>query len=317
MLFTASLLVHFWSLGSPGAVVFDEYHFGKYVNAYCCTGEYFFDVHPPHGKLLSALILNISGYDGSQPFAHINEPLDRIDPTLLRLIPAVAGTLIPVAISILLLQLGASSWAALLGGWAALFENSLLLQSRILSLDSQLILATLLGLILALQANKSQAPPIRWMVAILAGAAAGFALGTKATGLATVVLVCLSLYGFWETPSRRRVLLPLLAIIGATAVYFSGWIAHFLLLTEPGPGDIWGSPTGNLLSDIFEIQRTTLGAHAGLQESHPYGSSWWLWPFMWRPIFYYGTEESALFLLGNPLIWWPCSLLTLWLGIKG
>ena len=31
-------------------VVFDEYHFGKFVNGYI-TGEYFFDVHRPLGKL--------------------------------------------------------------------------------------------------------------------------------------------------------------------------------------------------------------------------------------------------------------------------
>jgi dolichyl-phosphate-mannose--protein O-mannosyl transferase len=34
--------------------VFDEVTFGKFVQAYCCTGERFFDIHPPHGKLLIA-----------------------------------------------------------------------------------------------------------------------------------------------------------------------------------------------------------------------------------------------------------------------
>ena len=42
-------------------VVFDEYHFGKFVNGYI-TGEYFFDIHPPLGKLLLCLVAWMGGY---------------------------------------------------------------------------------------------------------------------------------------------------------------------------------------------------------------------------------------------------------------
>ena len=34
-------------------MVFDELHFGKFVNGYV-KGEYFFDIHPPFSKLLIA-----------------------------------------------------------------------------------------------------------------------------------------------------------------------------------------------------------------------------------------------------------------------
>ena len=51
-------------------VVFDEYHFGKFVNGYI-TGEYFFDIHPPLGKLLLCLVARMGGYDGSQSWDKI------------------------------------------------------------------------------------------------------------------------------------------------------------------------------------------------------------------------------------------------------
>ena len=51
-------------------VVFDEYHFGKFVNGYI-TGEYFFDIHPPLGKLLLCLVAWMGGYDGRQSWDKI------------------------------------------------------------------------------------------------------------------------------------------------------------------------------------------------------------------------------------------------------
>ena len=72
-LFGLGILTRFYGLSWPREVVFDEVHFGKFVSSYI-TGRYYFDIHPPLGKLLIAAAAWYSGYDGRQPFERIGEP---------------------------------------------------------------------------------------------------------------------------------------------------------------------------------------------------------------------------------------------------
>jgi len=317
VLLLAGLALHFFRIGQPAVVIFDEVHFGGFANAYCCSGEYFFDVHPPHGKLLAALGMTLGGYDGGQTFASIGTPLVQLDPLLLRLAPALSGSLIPVLVFLFLTQLGASTWAAFLGGWAALFDNALLVQTRVLALEGALVLSILAALILALAATRQRHPARQALLSLGAGCCVGFAVGTKFTGLTSVLLVAVILLAPLgrrsdDKPASARLSqvaqLCGWAALGAVITYLGGWVLHFSLLDRAGPGDIWGVPGGELVQDIVNIHRTMLKANYGLGATHPNGSPWWAWPGMWRPIYYYAGPNSAIYLLGNPVVWWGTSL---------
>ena len=321
-LLLVGLALHSFRLGQPASIVFDEVHFGGFANAYCCTGEYIFDVHPPHGKMLAALGMKLGGYDGGQSFASIGTPLTNLQPWLLRLVPALTGSLVPVLVFIILLQLGASRWAAFLGGWALLFDNALLLQTRVLALDGTLILSMLGAISLALLAISQHSGLRQYLLSLGAGLCVGMAVGTKLTGLTSALLVAviflapLQRDGSWVDTARMAGV----AALGALVVYLGGWVLHFLLLDQPGPGDIWGVPSGNLVHDIIDIHRSMFQANYGLAATHPNGSAWWGWPWMWRPLYYYAGPNFALYFVGNPVVWWGSSiglLCVLWGLLRG
>lgn len=69
-----------------------------------------------------------------------------------------------------------------------------------------------------------------------------------------------------------------------------------------------GSKDG-LWTQMINNQRTMFTYHAGLESDHPYSSTWYEWPTMMKPMFYYcntvadGLKEG-ISAFGNPLVWW-------------
>jgi dolichyl-phosphate-mannose-protein mannosyltransferase len=191
----AGALTHFIGLAYPRQVVFDEATFGKYVAAYCCTGERIFDVHPPHGKLLIAAAAWAGGFDGQFTFDHIGLPYGDVPVVALRAVPAIAGLLIPPLFMLLLLELGASFPAALLGGILLLLDNAILLETKIIVWDGLLVASTIGALVCFLSAMRHGG--FGWRL-IAAGAVAGLAVGCKTTGLSAPAVMALC------PPLRRR-----------------------------------------------------------------------------------------------------------------
>ncbi len=83
------------------------------------------------------------------------------------------------------------------------------------------------------------------------------------------------------------------------------------------------SHTG-LFDKMWHNQELMLGYHSGLEATHPYSSTWYEWPTMMRPIFYYSgiisdTTRQGISAFGNPLVWWigiPAFLYMIYLALK-
>ncbi|HSE83009.1 MAG TPA: phospholipid carrier-dependent glycosyltransferase, partial [Thermodesulfobacteriota bacterium] len=141
------LLRQFALIWHPREVVFDEVHFGKFVSGYL-TGEYFFDIHPPLGKLLIALAAFISGFKPGFDFNVIGEAYANSSYIVLRFAPNLFGAFLPVCIFFFVRSLRGSGMAAFFAGITLVFENATLVQSHFIFVDSMLLLFGFLGLTL-------------------------------------------------------------------------------------------------------------------------------------------------------------------------
>jgi len=65
-----AIFTRFYKISEPAQVVFDEVHFGKFASYYL-RHTYYFDVHPPLGKLMLAGAGWAGGYNGSYLFDKI------------------------------------------------------------------------------------------------------------------------------------------------------------------------------------------------------------------------------------------------------
>ena len=129
ILLSAGLLTHFAFFGHPNQTVFDEVHFGKFISDYY-THEYYFDIHPPLGKLMIASFAKVFNFKPEFSFANIGEKFPDNKYLALRFLPSLAGTLLPVIIFLLALQLKFTPQGAFVAGILVAIENALLVQTH-------------------------------------------------------------------------------------------------------------------------------------------------------------------------------------------
>ncbi len=75
---------------------------------------------------------------------------------------------------------------------------------------------------------------------------------------------------------------------------------------------------------MLENQKTMYNYHSNLDATHPYSSTWYEWPIMKRPIWYFSGEitpqlREGISAFGNPAVWWvgiPAFLFVLFLIAK-
>lgn len=331
ILTAAAMLTRLWDVFSPVAVVFDEVYFKVYAGDYL-TGAYYFDPHPPLGKMLL----------GAWAW------LTHIDPTALtgdgpavalRLLPALAGVLIIPVFYLFLRTLGSSRRVAALGGALLLLDNALLVESRFILIDSLLILFGLSAVTCFLAARQRLGQPRTWLL-VSSVIIAGLAASTKWTGLTALGLIgVIWLFDQFRKSTSiswtRRTLEAIALVLIPIVVYFSVFWIHFSLLPKSGQGDAFMSTrfqttlVGNANYDpdarmsiwdkFIDLNRAMSASESSLKSAtHPYGSKWYSWPFMIRPIYYWQGEtlengtQGNIYLLGNPAVWW--GILILFLG---
>nr|KAG5706616.1 hypothetical protein BaRGS_005686 [Batillaria attramentaria] len=281
LLTVASLVSRTWQLGLPRAVVFDELHFAKFVSLYM-KRIFFFDIHPPLGKLLLALAGSYAGFEGDVKFERIGAEFPPSVPVeALRLVPAVLGSLTVPIIYQIAVELRLSRWAAVVAAGFVLLDNALLVQSRFMLMEGMLIFFSSLAVMAFLKFRNLGHRSFSvawWFWLCLTGVAFTCSLSVKYSGVFTGLLILyLTTKDYWAMLDDIRIsdmslvkhlfsrLVMLLWV--PVAVYLAIFYIHLTVLTKAGPHD-------NIMTSAF--QASLEGGLAALTKGQPlnvaYGS---------------------------------------------
>ncbi|KAI0063415.1 glycosyltransferase family 39 protein [Artomyces pyxidatus] len=298
-----SCWTRFHKIGKAPLVIWDEAHFGKFGSHYL-KREFYFDVHPPLGKMLVGLAGLLSGYDGSFEFKSGENYPAEVPYVAMRVIMATFGVaLVPLG-WYTAVELGMSTRACHLVALMVLFDVAWLCISRFILLDSMLLFFTFLTVFCLTKFHNQQYQSFSfdwWLWLSFTGISIGCVSSVKWVGLFVTALVGLyTIEDLWEKFGDLRmsartqlwhwgarvaclIVLPIL-------VYMASFKMHFLILNHSGPGDAQMSSLfqANLVGNDFasnpldiafgsKLTLKNMGWGGGLLHSHvqtyPVGSN--------------------------------------------
>jgi dolichyl-phosphate-mannose--protein O-mannosyl transferase len=152
----------FYRLSLPPGVNFDESHFIRFTNQYTAR-TYFFDIHPPLGKLTLWAVGQLVGLNQPNPstrpfmslptdcnYEHISEEfVPGCKYVYLRAVAATVSTLTVVMMYFISRNWGATVWGGILASGLLLFDMLSNIQGRLVLLDVQLSFWCTASLLLA------------------------------------------------------------------------------------------------------------------------------------------------------------------------
>lgn len=336
ILAVVSLGLHLYRISYPAAPVFDEIHFATYATDYL-EHRPFFDIHPPLGKLFYAATLGMfsgGGFD-NRPYIVIknNPKTNELDFTFektdfqnfpyipLRTLGAIFGVLLALAMYGFLRSLGIGEVGALLGAFLVVFDNALMLETRLIMLNGMFLVFGLGALTLYFRRPQ-------WPVG--AGLLMGMSLAVKLIGVVFLIPIEI-FYHLRNRFSFKPLKYSSLKFIGtACIVYLLIYSVNPILYGPSQEFSLWGSL--HLFGDEIQLATSSpavthqgplayIGAsllentlyfagYTGLAAAHPkphvLQSRWYFWPVMQIPMNYYEDStapERKLVLLGNPMVW--------------
>lgn len=309
ILFMLSLFTRIMFISYPASVVFDEVHFLRFVRAYY-YGEYFFDIHPPLGKLVFLVITHLFCGPPRQKFSTNGADFGPQKYVPLRVTSAIFGAAVSPLMYLIGRELGLSSTSSLFAAAVQIFEHLFVIESRLVLMDSQLMMWIALCLFLALR-MWSRPVGKRWLLVISVALSGSAALSVKWTALATPALI--SIVSLFGAPfSSRGLSFAEMGVAGFVAISFyivMFWV-HFKLLPNSGEGDAFmfdefrrtlhgnksfsdAASKPGFWRSFFYLNKTMYYANKGITQRHRWESKWYQWIFNRRGLLYFNNIPSS------------------------
>ncbi|KAM4014562.1 protein O-mannosyl-transferase 2 isoform 2-T2 [Anomaloglossus baeobatrachus] len=276
---TLSLLSRFYRLAEPPHVCWDETHFGK-MGSYYINRTFFFDVHPPLGKMLIGLAGHLTGYNGSFSFLQPGQHYGSHPYVGMRGFCAFLGAWLPPLAFLIVQQLSRSVVVALLASLLLLLDTGCITLSQYILLDSILmffIMAAVFSMVMFQSCSCRPFSAPWWLWLALTGVNLAGAMGVKFVGLFVIVLVGVNTArDLWRLLGDLRISMNVVVrhvaarvlclILLPLALYALIFVIHFAVLNNSGPGD-------GFFSSAFQSRLIGNNLHnASMPEYLAYGS---------------------------------------------
>ncbi len=321
----------------PQGQIFDEIYFAVFAHN-DLKGISYFDPEPPLAKLIIASGEWLYGWWRATFQGAHGEYADLGFNTFgWRVMSCIFGTLCVPLMYLLAHRLWPNRMFATSAAILTCFDGMFFVQSRIGMIDIFPIFFIMLAYWAFLVHLSSRSERESLLTLSFTGVVLGLAIASKWIALAAWATVIFFLVmrpirrwvglrlGSWRWGVGEGAVIPGAARLGPylgvaviafvavpLAIYVASWIPFFTR------GQFHN------LSDLVLYQKQTYDYHAHLTATHPYGSPWFSWPFLYRPVAYYyeyqglGTDRATgqglvagMINIGNPWIWWsslPCLL---------
>ncbi|CAN9502212.1 unnamed protein product [Ophioblennius macclurei] len=275
-----SFSTRLYNITEPAHVCWDETHFGK-MGSYYINRTFFFDVHPPLGKMLIGLAGHMTGYDGTFPFIKPGDKYGEHNYWGMRAFCAVLGSFLPIFSYLIVLELSQSSTAALITAILLIFDTGCITISQYILLDPVLMFFIMAAVLSTVNFNQQRRRPFSapwWLWLVLTGVNLAGALGVKFVGLFVILLVGLNTVGdLWRLLGDLSLSLMDIAahflarvfglIVLPLFLYVTIFAVHFVVLNKSGPGD-------GFFSSAFQSRLIGNNLHnASMPEYLAYGST--------------------------------------------
>ncbi|PKP93470.1 MAG: dolichyl-phosphate-mannose--protein mannosyltransferase [Alphaproteobacteria bacterium HGW-Alphaproteobacteria-16] len=280
----AALILFSVGLHRPGVLLFDEVH---YVTAARVLIDLSHPVNPEHpllGKSLIALGMLIFGDN----------------PIGWRAMSALAGGLTIAGVYSFTVLLTRATRPGLFAALFAVLGQLVFVQARIGMLDVFLGLFLVWAGVAFLLAMRAEGKAVRWWIAC--AALLGAAVAVKWAAVPYVALAGLAFLWLRRGDAARfggMGWLSGLALLGMVSIgtYFLSFVPAFFYTANP-----------LTILTILPFQYEMWQLQTQVLPPHNYQSSWWSWPLMLRPMWYfYEPDQGAVrgvLLIGNPAVLW-------------
>ncbi len=274
---------------------FDEIYHARTAYEHIMYIPHYETTHPPLGKLIIGLGIRLFGMN---PFGW-------------RFMGTLAGILMLPLMYLFAKKIFKSSFLALTAMLLLAFDFMHFSQTRIATIDSYPVLFIMLAyyfMYLFYADCETLSLKKLCLYLCLSGVSFGLAIASKWIGFYAGMGLCLlffvALYRRIKAKNAKEFIICAFCILFFIAIPFIiYYISYIPIHIADGAESYW--------TNFVNYQKHMFLYHSDLEATHPFSSQWYTWPFVLRPIWYYGNAMlsesgfvSSIVGMGNPIIWW-------------